>query len=75
MTEMADNLLLRELGRLDEKVDLVIEHLHELARGVGRLETRYAKLSAGLDRIGMRIDRIETRLDCIARPAAPGSRT
>jgi L-rhamnose isomerase len=68
MAESPDNLVLVYLRRLDEKVDLVIDRLHEPTNRVGMLETQYASLSNRLDRIDVRLDRIERRLELTPIP-------
>jgi len=72
MAEEPDNIVLRYLGRLDEKVDALREDNREIKQRLGFLEQRYglleqqyASLSTRLDRIEVRLDRIEKRLDLV----------
>ena len=60
-----DNLTLRYLRRIDEKLDLVIDRVNELTRRTGMLEVTVANLSSRVDRIDVRLDRVYRRLDLL----------
>jgi predicted nuclease with TOPRIM domain len=60
-----DNLTLRYLRRIDEKLDLVIDRVNELTRRTGTLEISVANLSSRVDRIEARLDRVYRRLDLL----------
>jgi hypothetical protein len=74
MAEEPENLILRYLRKLDEKLDQVIEtqrdhgrHLTALEVGVGTMAatemSHYANSAMRADRTDDRLDRIERRLD------------
>lgn len=70
MSDQPDNLIVRYLRRLDEKVDRVIEDLREIkqrlssvAVSVGHIHGDFAAQSQRIDRLENRLDRIEQRLD------------
>ena len=65
MSDDSDNLMLRYLRRIDEKVDGLREDVREIKTRVGLLEQQYASLSSRIDRIESRLDRIEKRLDLV----------
>lgn len=72
MAEGSDNIILRYLKRIDEKVDALREDNREIKQRLGLLEQRYgllelqyASLSSRIDRIEARLDRIEKRLDLV----------
>jgi hypothetical protein len=77
MTEEPESLVLRLLGRMDEKVDRVIEGQSDIGRRMTSLEERVGRMQAELasihgdfagqslrmDRFDQRRERIERRLD------------
>ncbi|HEY8565218.1 MAG TPA: hypothetical protein VIL65_06940 [Beijerinckiaceae bacterium] len=63
MTEQPDNLVLVYLRRLDEKVDRLIDDMHDLKARVTGVEENLAGVHRRLDRLELRIERIEKRLD------------
>ena len=65
MVDEPDNLVLRALRRVDEKLDRLIEDNREIKTRLGFLEQQYASLSSRMDRIEFRLDRIEKRLDLV----------
>lgn len=65
MTDEPDNIVLRYLRRLDEKVDALREDNREIKTRLGFLEQQYASVSSRIDRIEHRLDRIERRLDLV----------
>ena len=64
MTE-PEQLILRLLRNIDQKVDGLRDDMRELKTRAGILEQQYASLSNRIDRIELRLDRIETRLGLI----------
>lgn len=68
MTDEPDNLVLRYLRRIDEKLDLVRADVSELKTRAGLLEQQYASISSRVDRIETRLERIEHRLDLVETP-------
>ena len=75
MSEEPDNLVLRYLRRIDEKLDRRQEDVRELKNRTGILEQQYASISNRVDRIEQRLERIERRLGQLptrpTRPARP----
>jgi tetrahydromethanopterin S-methyltransferase subunit G len=76
MSEEPDNLVLRYLRRMDEKLDRVIDDIADLKRRMTSLEQAvsllhgdFAGQSLRIDRIEARLERIERRLDLTAAPA------
>jgi len=76
MNDEPDNLILRMLRSMDEKLDRVIQEVSELKQRVTTLEIQfgafvaaeqghYASVVARLDRHDVRLDRIERRLGLI----------
>ncbi|ALA16431.1 MULTISPECIES: hypothetical protein [unclassified Chelatococcus] len=71
MAEEPDNIILRYLRRIDEKVDALREDNREIKQRLGLLEQRYGLLKqqyaslSRIDRIEARLDRIEKRLDLV----------
>jgi predicted nucleic acid-binding Zn-ribbon protein len=66
MTENGpDQIVLRLLRNIDQKVDSLRDDVREIKTRVGLLEQQYASLSNRIDRIELRLDRIETRLGLI----------
>ncbi len=70
MSDEPDNLVLRYLRRLDEKMDRVIDEVGDLKRRVGVVEDRIANLERRFDRMETRLERIERRFDLIDQPTA-----
>lgn len=62
MTE-TENLVLRLLRNIDQKVDALRDDMSEVKTRIGILEQQYASLSNRIDRIEHRLDRIERRLE------------
>ena len=58
-----DNLVLRMLRCMDEKLDRVGDDIRALKSRVGALEERYASVSRRLDSVELRLERIERRLE------------
>lgn len=60
-----DQIVLRLLRSIDQKVDNLRDDMREIKTRIGILEQQYASLSNRIDRIELRLDRIETRLGLI----------
>ena len=69
MTEEPDNILLRFLRRIDEKLDRVIDDMRDLKIRTTSLEEGVAGINRRLDRVEFRLDRIEKRLELNDAPA------
>ena len=65
MSEEPENLVLRHLRRIDEKLDRVLDDQTEVKQRLWALEANGASLSRRLDRIDERVARIEKRLDLV----------
>jgi hypothetical protein len=63
-----DNVVLVYLGRIDEKVDRVIDDVRDIKFRVTNLEEAQAGILRRLDRVEARLDRIERRLDLVELP-------
>ena len=70
MTDEPDNLIVRYLRRIDEKVDRVVEDLREVKQRLSSIEVSVAHVhgdfagqSQRIDKLERRLDRIEQRLD------------
>lgn len=77
MSDEPDNLTLRYLRRLDDKLDRVLDKQDEHTRRIGALERNVASLmvsvadlSARMDGFDLRVARIERRLDLVDERAA-----
>ncbi len=60
-----DNIVLQYLRRLDEKVDRLIDDVHDLKVRMTTFEESLAGTNRRLDRLEMRVERIERRLDLV----------
>lgn len=70
MNDEPDNLIVRYLRRLDEKVDHMMEDLRDIKQRLSSLEVSvalvhgdFAAQSQRIDKLEGRLDRIEQRLD------------
>ena len=70
MADEPDNLVVRYLRRLDEKVDRLLDDMREVKQRLSSVEVSVAHLhgdfaaqSGRIDRLENRLDRIEHRLD------------
>jgi predicted nucleic acid-binding Zn-ribbon protein len=73
-----ENLVLRYLRRIDERLDTVDDKLDEVVDRLGRLEREiadlredYAGLLVRFDNLDRSVARIERRLDPVEVPTAP----
>lgn len=64
MTE-PDNVVLTYLRRIDEKLDRVIDDVHDLKVRLTHVEEGLAGVNRRIDRVEARLDRIERRLDLV----------
>jgi predicted nucleic acid-binding Zn-ribbon protein len=60
MSEEPDNLVLRYLRRIDEKLDRLVDDVHDL-------KVRLTAVEEGLVGIQRRVDRMESRLDGVEK--------
>ena len=65
MFEDADSLVLRHLGRIDTKLDRLIDDIRDIKHRMTTVEESVAGQSRRLDRVEDRLDRIERRLDLV----------
>lgn len=65
MADEPDNIILRYLRRMDEKIDGLRDDTREVKTRLGLLEQQYACLSSRVDRIEHRLNRMENRLDLV----------
>jgi len=65
MAEEPENQTLRYLCRINQKVDRIVEDVHDLKVRMTGLEERLAGVNRRLDRVGDRLDKVETRLDLV----------
>ena len=66
-----DNLVLRFLRRIDDKLDRVIDDVRELKVRMTSVEENLASLNRRFDRLEVRVDRIERRLDLVEPTGTP----
>jgi DNA repair ATPase RecN len=64
MTEPVD-LTLNMLRRIDEKLDRVVEDVHDIKARVTAIEEAQAGIHRRLDRVDTRLDHIERRLKLV----------
>jgi hypothetical protein len=69
MADEPDNLVLHLLRRMDEKLDRVLDDVHDLEVRMTHVEAGLAGVHRGMDRFEVRLDRIERRLELVDRPA------
>ena len=68
MAAEPDSLVLIYLRRIDEKVDRLIEDVHDLKSRMTALEEILAGFQRRIDRLELRVERIERRLDLVDTP-------
>ncbi len=78
MSEEPDNLILRYLRRIDEKVDRLGDDVRDLKvrmtavdRQLGDLHVAIAGVNGRIDKVEARLDRIERRLDLVQEGTLP----
>ena len=67
MVDEPDDLVLRYLRQIDQKIDNVAEEVKESKVRVGRVETSLPQVQAHLAERSVRMDKIDSRLDRIER--------
>lgn len=67
MTDAPERLILHDLRQIDQKVDRVIEDVHDLKVRMTAVEENLAGIYQNLAGVHRRIDRVEARLDRIER--------
>lgn len=65
MADEPDNLVLTLLRRIDEKVDRVLDDVHDLKARMTSVEEGLAGVNRRIDRVEDRMERIERRLDLV----------
>ena len=65
MADEPDNLILRYLRRLDEKVDRLLDDMREVKQRLSSVEVSVAHLHGDFAEQSGRIDKLENRLDRI----------
>lgn len=70
MADDPDNMVLRYLRRIDEKLDRLSDDVGDLKRRMTSVEEAIAGQSRRFDRIEDRLTRIERRVDLVSDPAA-----
>jgi predicted nucleic acid-binding Zn-ribbon protein len=75
MVDELDNLTLRFLRNIDQKLDRLAEDVSDmkvrmtsLERGLASVEMSMAGVQNRIDRVEQRLDRIEKRLDLVDNP-------
>jgi len=68
MADEPDNLVLRYLRSIDQKVDRLVEDVRDLKVCMTGVEEGLAGVNRRLDRVEDRLDRIETRLELSDHP-------
>ena len=63
MADEPENLVLRYLRRIDDKLDRVADDVRELKIRMTAVEENLASLNRRFDRLEARVDRIERRLE------------
>ena len=69
MTDEPDNLVLQLLRRMDQKLDRMVDDMHDLKVRVTSVEEVMATNNRRLDRLEQRFERVERRLDLADQPA------
>ncbi len=68
MAAEPDSLVLIYLRRIDEKVDRLIEDVHDLKSRMTALEENLAGVQRRIDRLELGVELIERRLDLVDTP-------
>lgn len=70
MTDEPENITLRILRRMDEKLDLIAADVQDLKVRATNIEEGLAGVNRRLDRLDERVARIERRLDLVDSTAS-----
>ena len=65
MADEPKNLTLRQLRRIDEKLDRLLEDGHDIKVRMTGVEEGLAGVNRRLDRVEERLDKVEKRLDLV----------
>ncbi|MBV8449955.1 MAG: hypothetical protein JO124_18405 [Hyphomicrobiales bacterium] len=65
MADEPESLLLRPLRRMDEKLDRLIDDVHDVKLRLTVVEEGLAGVNRRVDRVETRLDRIEKRLELV----------
>lgn len=65
MAEEPDNLVLRYLRRIDEKMDRLVDDMHDIKVRLTAVEEGLVGVQRRVDRMESRLDRVERRLDLV----------
>lgn len=65
MAEEPDNLILRYLRRVDEKMDRLVDDIHDIKVRLTAVEEGLVGIQRRIDRMESRLDRIERRLELV----------
>lgn len=65
MTDEPDNIVLRMLRKIDEKLDLLVADVADIKTRTTNTEEALAGVNRRLDRLEQRVQRIEKRLDLV----------
>jgi hypothetical protein len=68
MADEPENLTLRYLRSIDQKVDRLVEDVRDLKVRMTGVEEGLVGVNRRLDRVEDRLDRIETRLELVDNP-------
>lgn len=65
MAEEPDNLVLSYLRRIDEKMDRLVDDMHDIKVRLTAVEEGLVGVQRRVDRMESRLDRVERRLDLV----------
>lgn len=68
MADEPDNIVLRYLLRIDEKIDRLADDVRDVKMRLTAVEENQAGVHRRLDRLELRVERIERRLDLVETP-------
>ena len=65
MAEEPDNLVVRYLRSIDEKMDRLVDDMHDIKVRLTAVEEGLVGVQRRVDRMESRLDRVERRLDLV----------
>jgi archaellum component FlaC len=65
MAEEPDNLVVRYLRRIEEKMDQLVDDMHDIKVRLTAVEEGLVGVQRRVDRMESRLDRVERRLDLV----------